>query len=266
MNFKTTMMILAAPLAASAAWTVNNATTPTSLTNADGGWNLTVKKENNALTITKYVAGSGDLDLTSCETDTGWKVARVGTDVFGGNTSVKSFLGPDVTYLDARAFGSLTKDTSVLTNIVLSPSLSYMGGAAFHACKQLKTFSPTTLPNLTSAGDNVFYNCIALTGDFKLTAMRSVPTGFFFQTKITSLEMPSATSIGSTVCYTTTVASALTNVVFSPTLASIGAKAFYCCKKLNPIVSIFFAYPLAYLIAFDVIINPCHHTQRKYFR
>ena len=238
MNFKRTNMMvtgLVLPLLASASWTVNNATTPTSLTNADGGWNLTVKKENNALTITKYVAGSGDLDLTSCETDTGWKVAKVGIDVFGGNTNVRSFTGPDVTYLDARAFGSLTKDTSVLTNIVLSPSLSYMGGAAFYACKQLKTFSPTTLPNLTSAGDNVFYNCIALTGDFKLTAMQSVPASFFRQTKITSLEMPSATSIGSSVCNASTVASALTNVVFSPTLASIGSNAFYGCKKLKTV-------------------------------
>jgi hypothetical protein len=110
-----------------------------------------------------------------------------------------------------------------------------MGGAAFRACRQLKTFSPTTLPSLTSAGDNVFYNCLALTGDFKLTAMRSVPTGFFFQTKITSLEMPSATSIGSSVCLANTVASALTNVVFSPNLASIGANAFYNCKKLKTV-------------------------------
>ncbi len=230
MNFKRTNVMvtgLVLPLLASASWTVNNATTPTSLTNADGGWNLTVKKENNALTITKYVAGSGDLDLTSCETDTGWKVAKVGIDVFGGNTSVKSFSGPDVTYLDARAFGSLTKDTSVLTNIVLSPSLSYMGGAAFRACRQLKTFSPTTLPSLTSAGDNVFYNCLALTGDFKLPSLRSMPKQCFYQTQITSLEMPSATSIGSSVCLANTVASALTNEVCTATRAASGSIAVY---------------------------------------
>ncbi len=183
MKFKSMMMmVIAIPLAASAAWTVNNASSPTALTNADGGWNLTVKKENNALTITKYVAGSGDLDLTSCETDTGWKVAKVDSRTFSGNTALKSFVGPDVTNIGSSGF----LKSSGLTNVVFSANLSAIGEQALRECKALKTFFPTTLSQLTSLGSYIFYNSTALTGDFKLPAIRSMPQSVFYYTKISS--------------------------------------------------------------------------------
>ncbi len=227
MKFNLSMiMVLALPVAATAAWTVNNATSPTALANTDGGWNLTVKKENNALTITKYVAGSGDLDLASCEADTGWKVAKVDSRTFSGNTAIKSFIGPDVTNVGSSGF----LQSSGLTNVVFSANLSAIGEQAFRECKALKTFYPTMLSQLTSLGGNIFYSCTALTGDFKLPAIRSMPQTVFYYTKISSLEIPVATTIANSVC---SGASALTNLVVSESLTSIGTSAFQNCKALK---------------------------------
>ena len=128
---------------------------------AKGGWSLTVTASGTSLTLTGITAGSGVLDLTGVEADTGCKVEYVkpakvnnsnGKNLFGLNyndtpsdlqNGLKGFVAPDV--LELQSWGG--------------------NGSAFSNCGNLET---VTLPRLTKTdGNRTFINCAKWAGDLE---------------------------------------------------------------------------------------------------
>ena len=228
---------------ASAGWTYNSGAN----TITDGAnWTLGVQSVTvngvSGLRITDVTAGSGDLDLTTFEADTGSKVISVANsrqgEVFGGSPTtgwqpITTFTGPDVIELQDYAFQNRTN----LTTISVSSNIVTIGTWACAYCTRLTTFSPTYMPELASLGGKAFGASTLLVGDFyfgKITSFNDVfnanLAGGPWCTKVTSVVAPLATAVGSKGCYGM---SSLTNAVFSSDITDIGSAAFGSCSNLK---------------------------------
>ena len=216
---------LAAPSAARASWVHDS----TAQTLADGNWTLKVAEASGKLTVTGVTAGSGLLNFSDVETDTGGKrVTAIGKNAFSGNTALTGLVGPDVVSLGNRSFSKAT----ALQEVHVSSDVAAIDYACFMDCAALRIFEPTDMPHVTALSGNVFGGCSSLVGDFAFdNVARIAGRTAFANTKITSIRMPSCQYIGDVETFSG--CSALTNAVFSPALESIRNTVFYNCRALR---------------------------------
>ena len=176
---------------ASAEWKLNSANNRLS----DGtNWTLSVvlNSPKPGINVTGKAAGSGDLDFTDVETDTGYKVTYIGG--FNTHTELKSLRMPD-----AIRIGDTGLARTGLTNVEFGVALETIDQYAFKydsgsSC-MLKSFSPTTLPNLTSIGLEGFLNAAALDVDFVFPRLTRVGESAFRGSGIRSVRAPNLTNI-----------------------------------------------------------------------
>ena len=79
-----------------AEWEAIPESSPSVLTNGATGWGFTVSAKGQNLTLLKYLDGTGTLDLSNVESDTGLKVTTIGESTFSGNSSLVQLIAPDV--------------------------------------------------------------------------------------------------------------------------------------------------------------------------
>ena len=179
-------------LTASAEWTLSYDGTRWQL--KDGTWTLNVERDDDArtLTITKYVGGTGALDLTAVEHDTqGYKVVAIA----------------DATRARDSSFWGLNGITSLC-----APDLVKIGDNAFRGCSTLKTIDADTLANVETIGVEAFHvDSGGLEGDLVLPRVTALPDLCFQSCKnITSISAPRVVSVGYRALY---YCEALENVV-----------------------------------------------------
>lgn len=203
-------------------WTLTDSTL------TDGNWSLMVNASGGNYTVTGCSTGFGDLDLRN----TGLNITAIGASAFYGKTSITNVFLPDtVTSIGDAAF----RQMSGLTNIVLSANLGSLGGWAFFWDGKLASVTPFLPDSVATVGKAAFDSCSALTGDLRIcnpTVGVSLPAdgiyATFRATAITSADLSSVTNIDMGTFRQT----ALTNVVLSSSLQSIGDDAFYACSQL----------------------------------
>lgn len=193
-----------------ARWEVIPESSPSVLTNGATGWGFTVSAKGQNLTLLKYLDGTGTLDLSNVESDTGLKVTTIGESTFSGNSSLVQLIAPDVV---ATSFSSFLNCKS-LTSIVLSPALRSIERSCFSGCSNLKSFSPLNMTNLTVFGMYGFKSCGALNVDMRMPLITLIPSQSFISSGITSLYAPLVTKVEGSAFQT---ASKLTNVVINST-------------------------------------------------
>ena len=119
---------------------------------------------------------------------------------------------------------------SKLKKVELNPLFSVFKNNAFKGCAALEEFSPLIL-NVTSIGDNCFYGCSSLVGDFILEECTSLGGNAFLGCKkITSVKIPKVTSIGT---YAFSGCTSLETVITSEALKEIPRAAFSGCCSLS---------------------------------
>lgn len=115
------------------------------------GWTLVAMEVEGGLCLTNRIAGSGDLDLSKVEHDTGYKVVAVGN----GNRTIGNFLGsgltsfygPDVVKLAAWCFYG-----SAMTNCWVSDDIHTIGQDALGSTTKMQAFHPTCFRALKTTG------------------------------------------------------------------------------------------------------------------
>ena len=172
------------------------------------------------------IAGSGFLDLTTVEADTGLTLARIATSAFRSVTNLITVAVPDtVIVIDENAF----RDCTGLQSARISANLTTLGARAFSGCSALQTVTPFLPDTLTAMRTECFNGCRVLEGDLKLQSagLKSVDTTVFNNCyRITSVNMSGSgvTSIGG---WSFQNCRSLTNAVLPAMVASIGERAFY---------------------------------------
>ena len=163
---------------------------------SDGNWTLSASyakgdKSSTLLSVNGVKAtGSGVLDFTDVEKDTGKKVVSISG--FARNTAITELIGPDVTStgMDAMRF------CYNLRRVTLSPNLEQLTMSSFAYCTNLVEFSPLVLPkNVRLSGVSQFQSCNALVGDFVYEGTDPLPGKFFAGSSITSLRAPNCTEL-----------------------------------------------------------------------
>ena len=199
----------------------------------DGNWTLrlnprsdgTYSVGNNDANRAR-IAGSGFLDLTTVEADTGLTLARIATSAFRSVTNLITVAVPDtVIVIDENAFRGCTG----LESARISANLTTLGPRAFSGCSALQTVTPFLPDTLTAMRTECFNGCRVLEGDLKLQSagLKSVDTTVFNNCyRITSVDMSGSgvTSIGG---WSFQNCRSLTNAVLPAMVASIGERAFY---------------------------------------
>lgn len=180
------------------------------------------------------LAGSGILDLTGVEEDTGLRLNRVEESAFRDCTDLADVILPDsITTLNTRAFQAAT----ALRTVRLPAALATIGPYAFLDCSALVSVTPFLPETVTSIGYNAFQRCANLGGNLVISnpSITSVQgTAFSGCSSITSIDMGSSgiTFIGN---WAFSSCSGVTNVVLSPGLQTIDQFGFSGCTSLQTI-------------------------------
>lgn len=190
MNFKTTILSLTilglVEFARANSWYYNFSANVLS----NEVWRLSVTRSGTSLTLSARQEGSGDLDLTDCFADTGYRVVTLGSSLFK-KAPITQFVGPDVTVANASAF----QECSSLTNVLFSPDFKQFGNHVLYKCALLQTFSPTNMTKLTSSGYHVFNGTSRLSLGFSFPLLTSLPEGFFCNSAVVSVHAPAAKTL-----------------------------------------------------------------------
>jgi len=228
-------LMACAALGAQAKWSYDSAAKRlVETTDSEGAvtnWVLNVTGSGDDLTLGKPVSGSGVLDLTSCSADTdGKRVVTVGEKAFHSNTTLTSFIGPDVTTVKKYAFYN-----SRMQVLRLSDELQSLDGeGALSGMSYLTEFHPLKMTHLTYVnGIRLFQsmgNSTTATFDLELPALTTMGNEMFNSARVTSLKLPKVTVIPASAFRSCGV---LTNVVVSPQLVSIGSDAFNSASALK---------------------------------
>ncbi len=187
-------------------------------------WRLAVTRSGTSLTLSSRQDGAGDLDLTTCFADTGYRVVTLGASLFK-KASITQFVGPDVTVANASAF----QECAALTNVLFSPDFKQFGNQVFYKCAALKTLSPTNMTKLTSSGYHVFNGTSQLALEFSFPLLSSLPESFFYGSAVVSVHAPAA----KTIVRSAFSSSSIVSIELSTNVTSIGVQAFLSCKKLK---------------------------------
>ncbi len=162
----------------------------TSKTLTDGNWTLKVSyghddTNKTALAVSgKDAQGSGILDFSGLEADTGKRVTSIGG--FAGNKKITGLVGPDIT---AIGWDGL-KVCPALRSVEISPDADQLAVSCFAGCTNLVLFIPTTFRESAKLNGNAFAGCTLLTGDFSYEGTNAIPGSFFNSTSITSFLAP----------------------------------------------------------------------------
>lgn len=216
---------------------------PASQTIADGNWRINVTEVADGLSIASIVKGEGVLDLTNFESESrcGKKVTAIGSARLGGYERITAFIGPDVVRLGSQAFcfwGGT--NYGKITRIVLSDAVSQLDNFALNNQTGLTDLSPMTFTNVTQFGERLFENCTALAGCLSFPNLTEDLGSRSFSgcSALQEVRLPKRRRIS---VYEFLNCSALTNVVVSPEIESIGYGAFRGCSKLTCLTPTTFA-------------------------
>ncbi len=228
-----------------AAWSFDES----AMTATDGNWTIKLGYYDNGYGFYSITAGSGDLDLTDFERDTGIKITRCDSysrgKAFAVKSNIKSLKAPDIVSVGYSEFWRC----SAITNIYL-PSAITFGEYAFNECKELvsltisseaKSFpkhfakanakmvslTPTEFPNLTKIGDSAFYGCSRLEVSLSLPNLTTIDTHAFYNcSKFRGIYFPKLTTLGrQAFCYTSSLEKL--SPLFPDTLASISGDSLF---------------------------------------
>ena len=164
----------------------------------DDGTEITIGKgeANDA-----YISGSGVLDLSGFQSDTGKKIMRFQNYAFMQNNNITH---------------------------VICPTAVTISKEAFCQCKSLVSVS---FQGVIQFGNDVFYQCTALEGALSFENCTTLNMGTFRDcSKITSLNLPNCVSIRD---HAMRGCSELTTLVLSPNLTRLGNQCLRDCNKLT---------------------------------
>lgn len=221
-------------LRANAAWVYDS----DAATIGDGNWTLSVEAQaDGTYALSGSVNGSGELDLSAVESDTGIVLSSIAQSAFAGNTAITAVSMPDtIKSLGVSSFSGC----SALTSVALSATLESIGGSSFLNCTSLETVTPFLPDTVRSMGTSVFQNDTALTGELVLRSknLAFVWGSAFERTGITSVDM-SGSGVTTISVYCFRNCRALTNVVLSAAVTKIDAGAFYNTFNLERVTPFF---------------------------
>lgn len=218
-------------------------------TATDGVWVLKFTEGSSSRTLvlgsgtdgSAVESGSGNLDLSSFQVDTGYEIIAVSAYSFKG-VPITSFTSPTVTEIGQAAFH--TNDTietlncpnvikiamsgfrtaTALKSVVISPDVKEIVKYSFDGTTALTDFSPRTFLALKTVEDQLFQNS-AISGKLSFPVATTVKgKAFYGCANLTELEFPSVTSIGGEAFSKTL---SLKKMVWSEALAEVGGLVFY---------------------------------------
>ena len=159
--------------------------------------------------------GSGDLDFTSVETDTGYKVISIvywdHAKILKNITDCTKFIAPDLMQLGRASFQGYT----ALTEIVVSDKLTEIPYYCLNGTTGLTKITPSTFPYVTKVGQGAIgssaietigfpnvttiereaFRSSKVTGDLSFPELTSAGKFSFRNTKITSFSAPKLTQV-----------------------------------------------------------------------
>ena len=214
-------------------WMLNDAGSPTSMTNAVLGQVMSVQPGAVSELSLKGIVGLNgvdEVDLTRpiYAPDGGlWSLVSVGT-VFAGNAEVRTVLLPDsVTVLASGAFDCKgNANPSRLATVRLPQGLKVVPYAAFRECRRLAEILPQDWTDaVETIGDEAFYDCLALDGDFAFPRCRHFGQDSWYWTKIRSLDLSASVVTNLSGFWHCEV---LTNVtpLLPPSVVNVAGQAF----------------------------------------
>lgn len=156
-------------------------------------------------------------------------VEVLGAEAFQECRSIEEARIPAIVTLGEWSF----KQCASMAKITLSDSLTTIRKEAFNGCETLSDISPFLPDSVDSIGDSAFYNCVKLPPVLRIDGAEctSLPHNAFCKCK--SLESVRLDHVETLVSVCFHECSALTNVVFSPSLKVIGRAAFERCSALK---------------------------------
>ncbi len=166
-------------------------------------------------------AGSGDLDFTSVEADTGYKVIEFGAiQMVNGRADCKKVTAPDVMKMDRETFGSNT----TIEELVISEKITSFPYRCFTGSSALRKITPTEFPYVTEQTTQFAFNgAKSLEGELSFPNLLKVDLSAFCGcAKLTKVSMPKVQSIGGGVFN----GAGLTGDLEYPELVTIGSEAF----------------------------------------
>ena len=165
--------------------------------------------------------GSGDLDFTSVEADTGYKVIEIDAiQVVNSITDCKKVTAPDVMKLDRQTFGNNT----AIEELVISDKITSFPWNCFSGALNLKKITPTEFPYVTEqTNQGAFNGAKSLEGELSFPNLVKVDANAFCGCAgLTKVSMPRVQVIGGCVFN----GSGLTGDLEYPELKSTGSEAF----------------------------------------
>ena len=187
--------------------------------------------EGLQITGTKVVGAGTTIDFTSAKTDAANSdVISISAPQFLNKTPCTTFVAPAVMSLGQQAF----RGNTTIEDVTVSDKITTFGDLTFHSASNLKTFSPTRLPNIVEITGEAFHGAKALTGDFDFPNMTKIENQVFYETSITSVKMPKIQVIGDFVFRN---CSKLTGDFKFDSLVSLGYCAFMGCSLITSFVA-----------------------------
>ena len=199
-------------------------------------------------------AGSGDLDFTSVETDTGYKVISIvywdHAKILKNVTDCTRFIAPDLMQLGRASFQGYT----ALTEIVVSDKLTEIPYYCLNGTTGLKKITPETFPYVTKVGQGAIgssaietisfpnvttiereaFRSSKVTGDLSFPLLETAgDNAFLSATKITSVSAP---KLNQTSLSLFAYCSELTNLVLGAGCRTgLASQSYANCPKLENI-------------------------------
>lgn len=259
--------VATASLTAQAGWTYD--AEAGTLSNSENGYSFPVVKVSIAdpasatdekisgLQIEgQATGGSGDLDFTSVEKDTGYKLISIREydhpKILNGIEGCTKFIAPDLMQLGRQAF----QDYTALTEIVVSDKLTKIPYYSLNGTTGLKKITPSEFPYVTEVGQGAlqsssieaislpnvkkidgyaFQSFKGLVGDLSFPQLETAgDQAFYGATKITSVSAPKLNQTSASLFAS---CSELTNLVLGAGCKTDGLKnkAYATCLKLENI-------------------------------
>ena len=156
----------------------------------DGNWTLKATfprgdKSGKTLAVNGVGAtGSGVLDLSGVEADTGKRVTSI--EGFTRNQEITGLFGPDIVSVGSGAL----RFCNSLKSVVLSPDVAFLNSSCFAGSTNLVHFSPTVFKPDACLRENAFNGCTSLVGDFSYEGTNAIRGALFMGTSITSFRAP----------------------------------------------------------------------------
>ena len=201
------VLFLASALLASAAWVREEENISNGFAITDGNFRLrvsvldasagTYRLGYNNSSARAYLAGFGELDLSTVQEDLGLNITTIRQSAFSSaGTNLTSIIMPDcITTIESSAFQGCS-----LTNVVLSQNLKTIGSSAFRYCGRLHSVTPLLPRSVTTIGTFAFQNS-PISGELELlnTEMTSIGQQAFQYAQISKITFPrQAITINST--------------------------------------------------------------------